>query len=121
MRRASHISPAHAFVLVLILAGTARLAAHHGWTGYQDSETKLSGTITAFSYENPHSSLNLHVDGTEWRIVLAPPARMQSRGLQKEMLKVGSRASVTGYVHKTVATELRAERITIGDTTTELR
>jgi hypothetical protein len=122
MRRSSHIvSPAHTLVLALTLAGTVQLAAHHGWTGYQDRETKLSGTITAFSYESPHGSVVLDVDGVEWRIVLAPPARMQSRGLQKQMLKVGSRASVTGYVHKTIATELRAERITIGNTTTELR
>jgi len=103
------------------MGSAARVAAHHGWTGYQDKETKLTGTITAFSYENPHASVTLSVDGKSWHVVLAPPTRMQSRGLQKDMLKVGGKATVDGYIHKTVATELRAERITIGDKTTELR
>ena len=97
------------------------LAAHHGWTGYQEKETTLSGTITAAGYENPHGFVDLNVDGKTWRVVLAPPSRMQSRGLQREMLKVGEKATVLGYVHKSIATELRAERITIGNRTTELR
>jgi hypothetical protein len=103
------------------LGSVAQLAAHHGWTGYQEKETQLTGTIASASYENPHGQLALTVDGKQWQIVLAPPSRMQSRGLQREMLKVGAQATVVGYVHKTTATELRAERITIGSKTTELR
>lgn len=122
MRRTFNVAPALlAVVFVASIAGVARVAAHHGWTGYADKETKLTGTITTFTYENPHASLNLNVDGRNWLVVLAPPARMQSRGLQKDMLKVGGKATVAGYIHKTIATELRAERITIGDKTTELR
>ena len=122
MRRTFNVSLAIVIVsFVAAMGSAARLAAHHGWTGYEDKETKLTGTITTFSYENPHASVNLNVDGKNWHVVLAPPARMQSRGLQKDMLKVGAKAIVAGYIHKTVATELRAERITIGDKTTELR
>jgi len=122
MRRTFNVSLAIVAVSLAVAMGSAaRVAAHHGWTGYQDKETKLTGTITAFSYENPHASVTLSVDGKSWHVVLAPPTRMQSRGLQKDMLKVGGKATVDGYIHKTVATELRAERITIGDKTTELR
>jgi hypothetical protein len=106
---------------VATLLFVAPIAAHHGWTGYQEKETTLSGTITAIGYENPHGFVDLNVDGKTWRVVLAPPARMQSRGLPREMLKVGGKAAVVGYIHKSIATELRAERITIGDKTTELR
>ena len=122
MRRTFNVSLAIVIVsFVAAIGSAARLAAHHGWTGYEDKETKLTGTITTFSYENPHASVTLNVDGKSWHVVLAPPVRMQSRGLQKDMLKVGAKAIVAGYIHKTVATELRAERITIGDKTTELR
>jgi hypothetical protein len=100
---------------------TAQVGAHHGWTGYSDKETKLTGTIETVSYENPHASVRLNVDGKRWDIVLAPTARMQARGLEKGMLKVGDKATVAGYIHKTTATELRAETITIGTRTTELR
>jgi len=122
MRRTFNVSLAIVAVsLVLTMGSAARVAAHHGWTGYEEKETKLTGTITAFSYENPHASVTLNVDGKRWQVVLAPPTRMQSRGLQKDMLKVGGKATVAGYVHKTDTSELRAERITLGDKTTELR
>jgi hypothetical protein len=111
-----------AIIVVTGTAGTVQLAAHHGWTGYEGSkETTLTGTIKVFSYENPHASVDLDVNGKVWKVILAPPTRMQSRGLQRDMLKVGTRATVLGYVHKNVPTELRAERITIADKITELR
>jgi hypothetical protein len=122
MRTRLHFGSAVAAAFIAAAAwGTAQLAAHHGWTGYQEQETRLTGTITAAGYENPHGFVDLSVDGKTWRVVLAPPTRMQSRGLERGMLKVGARATVAGYVHKTDTSELRAERITIGDKTTELR
>jgi len=36
-------------------------------------------------------------------------------------LKVGASATLVGYPHKTTADEMRAERITIGGQTIELR
>jgi hypothetical protein len=46
---------------------------------------------------------------------------MESRGLSKEMLKTGTKATVMGYANKVEKSELRAERITIADKTIELR
>lgn len=112
------------FGLTLLLAASATsgVAAHHGWTGYDDkSPQNLTGTIKASGWENPHGFVDLDVNGKVWRVVLAPPSRMESRGMAKEMLKPGTTATVMGFPNKTVATELRAERITIGDKTTELR
>ena len=57
----------------------------------------------------------------KWTVVLAPPSRMESRGLTKDMLKVGTTATVVAYPHLKIKDEMRAERITIGDKTTELR
>lgn len=54
-------------------------------------------------------------------VVLAPPSRMETRDLPKEMLKTGVTATVAGYQEKTKPGELRAERITIGGKTAELR
>ena len=48
-------------------------------------------------------------------------SRMENRGLPREQLKPGTRATVVGYPHRTDADELRAERITIAGKTTELR
>jgi hypothetical protein len=99
--------------------------AHHGWGGYDATKTlTLTGSITESSYTNPHGLIRLSVDGEggkAWRVVLAPPARMKGRGLSEEMLRVGTTATVVGYPHRENADEVRAERITIGGKTIELR
>ena len=59
--------------------------------------------------------------GKVWVVVLAPPSRMENRGLPRDMLKVGTTATVVGYPSRTDQEEMRAERITIGDKTVELR
>ncbi len=107
------------------LALAAVAFAHHGWTGYDEKSTlNLTGVIRDAGYDNPHGFIKLQVDqgkGKTWTAVLAPPSRMQSRGLEKDALKIGTTATVVGYPNKTIPDELRAERITIAGKTTELR
>jgi hypothetical protein len=109
--------------LTTVLAGSA--LAHHGWTGYDEAKTiTLTGVIREASYENPHALIKLQVDegkGKTWLAYLAPPSRMDSRGFKKDALKVGATATLVGYPHRTTMDEMRAERITIGGKTTELR
>ena len=95
---------------------------HHGWSNYDQTKTlNFTGKILTSSYENPHGMITLEVKNKKWTVVLAPPSRMETRGLSKDMLKVGSTATVVGYPHLKIKTEMRAERIIIGDKTTELR
>ena len=54
-------------------------------------------------------------------MVLAPPSRMENRGLQKEWLKPGATATVEGYPNRNKPEEMRAERIIINGKTIELR
>jgi hypothetical protein len=106
-----------------LLALVARSAsAHHGWSGYDASkELTLTGTITESGYEHPHGYVRLQAPGKTWVVVLAPPSRMENRGLPRERLKPGAQATVVGYPHRTDADEMRAERITIAGKTIELR
>jgi len=110
-----------------ILFFTAALAAasafaHHGWSEYDAGKPlQLSGTIIESSYGQPHGTLRLKTADKSWTVVLAPPSRMESRGLLKDAMAAGAQATVYGYPHRTQGDELRAERITIKDKTTELR
>ena len=105
---------------LILIAATA--LAHHGWDGYDADKTlKLTGLIEAPAYENPHATTTLRTDDATWQVVLAPPSRMMNRGLTREMLVAGATATVEGYAHRTTKGELRAERITIGGKTVELR
>lgn len=95
---------------------------HHGWSSYDQKKTlNLKGEIVEYSYDNPHGMLKFKSDDKTWTVVLAPPSRMQSRGLEESMLKEGTQATVVGYPHLKIKDEMRAERIIIGDKTTELR
>ena len=108
-----------ALAIVLVAGGAA---AHHGWSGYDASRAlTLTGQIRESGYEHPHGYVLLETKDKTWTVVLAPPSRMENRGLPKTALAVGTTAIVVGYPNRTDAKELRAERITIADKTTELR
>jgi hypothetical protein len=105
----------------ILFAATAA-TAHHGWGNYDPSQVlTLTGTIKEMTYANPHGTLTLEVPGKTWTVTLAPPFRMQNRGLPPEALKAGTTVTVVGYPSRSDPSDLRAERITVGNQTTELR
>ena len=111
-----------AIAVILALVAPVAAAAHHGWSGYDaDKAMTLEGTIKESGYEHPHGFVRLQTRDKTWLVVLAPPSRMERRGLARQMLNQGTTATVHGYPHRTEADELRAERITIADKTVELR
>jgi hypothetical protein len=109
-------------VLLIVLSLFSFAPLHHGWSSYDQTKTlNFTGKILEVGYESPHGMIKLEVKKKNWTVVLAPPTRMESRGLTKEMLKVGATATVVGYPHLKIKDEMRAERITIDKKTTELR
>src|SRR4029453_17115167 len=85
------------FVALMALGLPAIALAHHGWSGY-DSNTALvvEGTIRDAGYEHPHGYVKLESPEKTWLVVLAPPSRMEHRGLPASALKVGATARVEG-------------------------
>jgi hypothetical protein len=65
--------------------------------------------------------VKLAAPGKTWMIVLAPPSRMENRGMQKTALASGTTVTVEGYQNREKPEEMRAERITVAGKTTELR
>jgi hypothetical protein len=106
---------------VALLMGGAALA-HHGWGSY-DAGRKLSVTsaVQKVEWQNPHVLIVVTYQNKPWDAVLAPPFRMNARGLDPEMLKPGASVTLEGYPSTRVDNELRAERITAGGKTFELR
>lgn len=96
--------------------------AHHGWSGYDSSkEMTLTGVIREAGYEHPHGFVKLDAGGKVWVVVPAPPTRMENRGLPRTALQPGVTATVVALPNRTDPEEMRAERITVGGKTTELR
>ncbi len=109
-----------AFALLLPL--TVTLVAHHGWGEYDSRKPlTLTGTIREAGYENPHAFVELDVDGAMWHAVLAPPSRMQARGVLRDQLTPGARVTVIGFPHKSRTTEMKTEQIRIGEKITNIR
>jgi hypothetical protein len=117
--------PSLALVAVLAVSSVAWITlarAHHGWSEYDADQTlTLSGKIVASGYEQPHGFVRLEANGKTWTAVLAPPSRMERRGLEPGALREGNTATVVGYPSRVHADEMRAERITVDGKTIELR
>ena len=111
-----------ALALGFPLATAIRAHAHHGWSGYDSATTlNLTGTIKEAGYEHPHGYVRIDVPGKTWLVVLAPPSRMENRGLPRAALVPGKTVTVIGYPNRTDPEEIRAERIIVDGKTTELR
>jgi hypothetical protein len=109
------------FPLLVLLVPTLALA-HHGWSEYDSSKVlKLTGKVVESGYEHPHGHARLETLGKTWHVVLAPPSRMERRGLDKGALKPGARVIVEGYPNRDKPEEMRAERISVNGKTIELR
>lgn len=109
-------------ILASVLSLPVLAFAHHGWSEYDSAKLlKLTGKIAEFGYEHPHGHVRLETPGKTWLCVLAPPSRMENRGLAKDMLKAGTTVTLEGYPNRNKPEEMRAERITVGGKTVELR
>jgi hypothetical protein len=110
------------FLFGLALAMPLAAPAHHGWSEYdQEKVLTLSGKVLESGYEHPHGHIRLETPEKTWIAVLAPPSRMENRGLTPEMIKAGATVTVVGYPNRNKPGEMRAERITAGGKTIELR
>jgi hypothetical protein len=108
-----------AFLTLLISSNSI---AHHGWSEYDTTKAlKLTGKVVESGYEHPHGHVRLETPGKTWNVVLAPPSRMERRGLAKGALKAGGTVTVEGYPNRGKPGEMRAERISAGGKTIELR
>lgn len=110
------------FVFAALALAPALAFAHHGWSEYDQSKSlTLEGRVDEMGYEHPHGYVKLATQDKTWVGVLAPPSRMDNRGLTREMLKPGTRVTLVGYANRSKPEEMRAERITVAGKTVELR
>lgn len=108
--------------IAIAAAAALPAAAHHGWSEYDTTRTlTLTGKIVASGYEHPHGHIRLEAPGKTWHVVLAPPSRMENRGLPAADIATGKTVTVVGYANRGKAGEMRAERISAGGKTVELR
>ena len=106
----------------LLSASGLPLAAHHGWGSYDASAAvTVEGEIVTSKFENPHVVVTVKAADKTWTVTLAPTSRMELRGASKDLVAVGQKITAVGYKSRVEKDELRAERITSGGKTIEMR
>jgi len=111
--------PAVLGVLALSFA-TLPALAHHGWSGNQDEEFELTGTVvTGVSLAGPHATMKIRDnEGKVWDLTLAPPARTERAGLKEGIIPIGATVKIHGHRNRDLNRfEVKTERVTWNDKT----
>ena len=87
-------------VVAVLLLAAASATAHHASAGIDRTTTKeLKGTIKAFSWQNPHSWMEVEV-ATEgkvvvWTVEMTAPSYLVRAGWKSTTVKPGDEVTVT--------------------------
>ena len=85
----------------LALTYVLPVRAHHSHAMFDmTKELTITGTVTTYSYRNPHVFLNLDVkndkgEGTSWAVEMSNITQMQGRGIFASTFKPGDVVTVT--------------------------
>jgi hypothetical protein len=89
------------FGVLASLVAASPLLAHHEWPIDPTKRIKLQGTVTAFTWANPHVMIALDVEGDgaieKWMVGGSSPQFMTTCGWNKKSLKSGDVITVIAY------------------------
>ena len=108
-------------VAISIALAAAPLAAHHGTNAYDSTKTmKLKGTVTAFTWVNPHVSLEWNVKAENgqvehWVVELTSPGMLTRSGWHHDSVKTGDEVTVSFHPTKNGTRWGIFQRISVAD------
>src|SRR6185436_15367616 len=107
-------------VLLALVLAAIPLSAHHSWPVNLEKLVTVKGTVTDFTWENPHPMMTLEVktdDGKVEKWQVGGPAinRMEANGWTKTTVKAGDVITGTGYQFSDGQKIIRLERIVFAD------
>ena len=90
---------ARTLLLTAMILAASAVYAHHGWGGYKE-RLEITVTVTELILRNPHDRLlAMDEEGTEWNLLLAPPARNRRFGFSEASVSVGDALELYGQKH----------------------
>ena len=90
---------ARTLLLTAMILAASAVYAHHGWGGYKE-RLEITVTVTELILRNPHDRLlAMDAEGTEWNLLLAPPARNRRFGFSEASVSVGDTLELYGQKH----------------------
>ncbi len=109
-----------ALAMLMLMSATFPLSAHHSWPVNTSRLVTVKGTVTDFTWSNPHPMISLEVraaDGTTEKWLVGGPAinRMEAKGWNKGTVKPGDTLTGIGYQFSDGQKVLRLERVIMPD------
>ena len=109
-----------AFVVFALAAAVIPLSAHHSWPVNNNRLVTVKGTVTEFTWANPHPMMTLEVktsDGRTEKWQMGGPAlnRMEANGWTKTTVKPGDVITGIGYQFADGQKIVRLEHIVLAD------
>ena len=109
-----------ALVVLSLVSAVMPLAAHHSWPVSFDKLVTVKGTVTEFTWANPHPMMILEVQGNDsrtekWEVGGPAINRMEANGWSKTTVKRGDVITGVGYQFADGKKVLRLERVVLAD------
>lgn len=107
-------------VILALVYAAVPLSAHHSWPVNMSQLVTVKGTVTKFSWENPHPMITLEVrneSGAMETWLVGGPAinRMEANGWSKTTVKPGDVITGVGYQFADGQKIVRLERVKLPD------
>jgi hypothetical protein len=105
-----------ALAVVGIVAVASPLFAHHSWPVDTSREVTVKGTVTGYTWSNPHVMMGLDVTDNngkieKWNVGGPSTARMAGNGWDNRTLKMGDVITAMGYRFADGQNILRLQKI----------
>jgi len=105
-------------LVAAVLFCVPAVSAHHSWPVSRSKLVTVKGTVTAFSWSNPHPMISLDVrrddGGTEtWSVGGPAIGRMEANGWTKDTVRPGDVITGTGYQFADGQRIIRLERVVL--------
>ena len=110
----------HALILVVGLLSAPVLSAHHSWPISRSKLVTVKGTVTAFTWTNPHPMISLDVRGEngqieKWSVGGPAIIRMSASGWTSATVKPGDVITGIGYQFADGAKIVRLEKVVLAN------
>jgi hypothetical protein len=109
-----------AIVILALVFAVVPVSAHHSWPVSYSQLVTVKGTVTEFTWSNPHPMITIEVrtnDGAIEKWLIGGPAinRMEANGWTKDTVKPGDVITGIGYQFADGQKIVRLERAVLAD------
>ena len=106
--------------IFVLVSAAVPVSAHHSWPVSYSQLVTLKGTVTEFTWSNPHPMITIEVrtnDGAIEKWLIGGPAinRMEANGWNKDTVKPGDVITGIGYQFADGQKIVRLERAVLAD------